>query len=326
MGEATKYNMKKREGQAEKVGPVKANEFDVIIIGGGGAGLTAAVYLARAGKKTLVVDRFKTTWDNAPIENYLGFENIVGKDLLEIFRKHARKFGAEIKMEEVLGAHDVGEGDDKHFVVTTDKGEYTSKWLIIATGLYYRKPPIADLEKFESKGVAYCVACDGYFFRGKKVFVVGSQSYAAHEAIQLLDYTKDITIFTNGEKTNINEALLKMLRENKIVVREEKIKVVFGEQMLRGVVLAGGERLAADGLFVAVGQAGPIELARQLGIFFEGPYLKVNDRFETNVGRVYAVGDCTGIVPQISTCSGSGAAAACNILAKMLGLAKYVQY
>ena len=157
----------------------------VAIIGGGPTGLNAAIYTARADRRTLVFDDGGgTTRDVDTMENVYGFpEGVTGPELVDLGREHARKYGAEIVEEEVVRI----EPDDERYRVETTVGEYAVDGVIIATGADYERPAVADVEAYEGHGVSYCVECDAYFYRDSPVAVVGDDNYAATEALMLLD-------------------------------------------------------------------------------------------------------------------------------------------
>ncbi|MHA1409090.1 MAG: NAD(P)/FAD-dependent oxidoreductase [Candidatus Odinarchaeia archaeon] len=298
------------------------DKYNIIIIGGGPAGLSAAIYSARANQKTLVIDRTGClNYKIGFIENYLGFpDGIEGKDLIQLGCKHIRKLGSDVKFEEALVVKMTPEGK---YIVETDKGEYEGEGLIIATGVTYKKVKIENIEKFEGRGVSYCVVCDGFFFRGKKVAVLGSKNYAAREALELLNYSDNIKIFTNGDEIKIDDRFLEKIKENNIDIETSKIQRLVGNDILEGVQLENGETIPLDGLFIAVGSSGTVDLAKKLGIIVEGNYIKVDDKQKTNLPKVYAAGDCTGGNRQIATAVGEGADAALNLISELSGITYY---
>lgn len=298
--------------------------YDVIVIGGGPAGLSAAIYTSRANYKTLLIDKGGClNYKIGMVHNYLGFpEGINGKDLIQLGCKHIKLLGSETINEEVLNV----KINDDLYIVETDKSSYTAKGLIIAMGVSYKKVNIANLEKFEGKGISYCVTCDGFFFRGKKVLVIGSKNYAAMEALELIDYTSDITIYTNGLNPEIDDQFLEKLKAKNIELKTKRIISFTGERMLEGIILEDGSTVKCDGVFIAVGSSGASDIALKLGIILEDGYIKVDHRQRTNLPRVYAAGDCTGGVRQIATAVGQGATAAVNLIAEFKGLEKTDYY
>ncbi len=298
--------------------------YDVIVIGGGPAGLSAAIYTSRANYKTLLIDKGGClNYKIGRVYNYLGFpEGIDGKELIQLGCKHIRLLGSETVNEEVLSV----KMQDDLYVVKTNRSSYAAKGLIIAMGVEYKKIDINNLEKFEGKGISYCVTCDGFFFRGKKVFVIGSKNYAAMEALELTDYTSDITIYTNGLKPEIDEGLLEKLKAKNIELKTQRIISFTGGKKLEGIILEDGSTVKCDGVFIAIGSSSAADIALKMGIILEGGYIKVDSKQRTNLPRVYAAGDCTGGVRQIATAVGQGATAAVNLIAELKGLASADYY
>lgn len=298
--------------------------MDVIVIGGGPAGLSAAVYTARADQETLVLDKGDgTTREVDYMENFYGFpDGISGEEIVARGEKHARKFGAEIRREEVVRVGDDGDGS---FVVETTDDEYEARGLVLATGASYESPAIADIDDFEGRGVSYCVECDAYFYRDRPVAMVGAGNYAAKEALMMLDYTDDVRVLTNGDEFTADPELASRLRDNAIEVITDPVDRVAGEGALERVVLRSGDAIEVDGLFVALGAAGGTDIAETLGIPQDGPYLQVNEDQSTTVDRVYAAGDLTGGNRQVATSVGEGADAAINLLEEFRGT-DYVDY
>jgi thioredoxin reductase (NADPH) len=298
--------------------------MDVIVIGGGPAGLSAAVYTARADQETLVLDKGDgTTREVDYMENFYGFpDGISGEEIVARGEEHARKFGAEIRRAEVVRVADDGDGG---FVVETTDDEYEARGLVLATGASYESPAIADIDDFEGRGVSYCVECDAYFYRDRPVAVVGGGNYAAKEALMMLDYTDDVRVLTNGDEFTAAPELASRLRDNAIEVITDPVDRVAGEGALERVVLRSGDAIEVDGLFVALGAAGGTDIAETLGIPQDGPYLQVNEDQSTTVDRVYAAGDLTGGNRQVATSVGEGADAAINLLEEFRGT-DYVDY
>jgi thioredoxin reductase (NADPH) len=296
---------------------------DVIVIGGGPAGLSAAVYTARADQETLVLDKGGGTTRGVDyMENFYGFpDGISGEEIVARGEAHATKFGAEIRREEVVRVAD----DDGHFVVETTDDEYEARGLVLATGASYETPAIADVDEYEGRGVSYCVECDAYFYRDRPVAVVGAGNYAAKEALMLLDYTDDVRVLTNGDAFDADPELADRLREHAVEVITDPVDRVAGEEELERVALRSGESIGVDGLFVALGAAGGTDIAETLGIPQDGPYLRVDEDQSTTVDRVYAAGDLTGGNRQVATSIGEGADAAINLLESFRGT-DYVDY
>jgi thioredoxin reductase (NADPH) len=306
-----------------------AESYDIIVLGAGPAGMSAAIYASRGNQKTLVLSSPGQGAINKveKLDNYLGFpEGITGEELMELAKKQAKRFGARFLTEEalVIKRDSSGEG----YVIETANHEFETKGIIIATGIKHERPKIENLKDFEGRGVSYCVVCDGFFHRDKKVAVIGSKDYAAKEALELLNYTRDVTIFTNGKELQVQESLLERLEENGIKISTDKCKSIYGTEMgtVGGMELENGERADLSGIFVAVGTSGATDFAKTLGIQVEGTTIKVDERMSTGVPYIYAAGDCTGGNRQVATAVGQGADAALNLIAELKGTDKYVDY
>lgn len=281
---------------------------DVLIIGQGPAGLSAAIYTARAGMDTLILGCAPKVAGDYAIDNYFGFtETISGKELIERGRIQAAKFGAEIRCERVLSIHLL---DDGSFEVVTEAGTVHAQAIILATGVSRVRPNIPDLARFEGKGVSYCVSCDGYFVRGKPVLVVGEGNFAANQALELLQYTPKVTLCTQGKEPAMNADFRRRLEEANIPIRTTSIQALEGDKFLEQVRFDDGTTLDVDGLFVAMGEASSSDFAYTLGLTRNGVFLEADCEQRTNVPGVFAAGDCVGRFLQISVAVGEGAIAA----------------
>lgn len=297
--------------------------LDVAIIGGGPAGLSAAVYTARADQETLVFDKGGgTTQDVDFMENVYGFpEGATGPELVEVGREQATKFGAEIVEEEVVRVAQEGE----NYLIETEADEYVVRGIVLATGASYKSPAIPHVDDYEGQGVSYCVECDAFFYRDAPVAVVGAGNYAAKEAMMLLDYTDDIRVLTNGDELAMDETLIEQLQDAEIEIVRTPVDHIVGDGVVEGVELDDGATLDVDGLFVALGAAGGTDIADMLGIPRDGSYLDVDEDQHTGVERVYAAGDITGGQRQVNVSVGEGTTAAINLLEDFRG-GSYVDY
>jgi thioredoxin reductase (NADPH) len=295
----------------------------VAIIGGGPTGLSAAIYTSRADRRTLVFDDGGgTTRGVDTMENVYGFpDGVTGPELVEVGREHARKYGARIVEEEVVRV--AADGDQYRVETAVDK--YTFDGIILATGASYERPAIANVEPFEGQGVSYCVECDAYFYRDRPVAVIGTDNYAATEALMLLDYTDDVRLLTNGSPLEANDDLQTRLDEAGIPVIDDRLDQLTGDEVLRAAVTRDGREISIDGLFVALGTAGGTDLAEMLGVPVENDSIVTEPDQSTPVDRVYAAGDVTGGHQQIATSVGEGARAAINLLEDLRG-ADYIDY
>lgn len=278
--------------------------YDAIIIGRGPAGISCAIYTIRANLSTLIIGKQDSVLVKTDkIENYYGFENpISGKELLSAGEKQARRLGAQIMDDQVIGIE-----KETNFKVTCVNGTYEARTVLIATGTPVVKAPVKKLEQFEGRGVSYCTTCDGFFYRKKKVGVLGYTDYAVHEALELRPFTDDITLYTNGMTLEISDANKDNLSQ--IKVNSSKIKELEGNEVIVNLVFEDGSRESIQGLFVAYGSASSTSFALKMGIAMNGKSIEVNDKMETNIPGLYAAGDCTGVFKQISVAVGQGALA-----------------
>jgi len=288
-------------------------ETETLIIGQGPAGLSAAIYTARGGIKTMLLGCDPKIAGDYDIDNYFGFhETISGKELIERGVAQAKRFGAEMLCDRVLAIHF---DDTGKYIVKTENDEYRACSVIFATGVSRKKPDIPGVDKFDGRGISWCVSCDGFFFKGKKVLVAGEGIYAANQAIELTDYTPDVAICTLGKENTITPEYMKRLRELNIPVIEKSIKELKGDDTLKGVVFNDGEEVNAAGIFIALGDASSTDFARSLGIITEGNFIQVDRDMKTNAPGIFAAGDCTGGFLQIAVAVGEGAVAARSAIA-----------
>ena len=264
--------------------------YDVIIIGSGPAGISASLYTKRAGLETLIVSKGIGTLDKVEkIENYYGTPNISGKEIQKIGDNQAKNLNIEIKNEEVMQI-DYG----RNFIVKTLNYEYEAKTIIIATGSNRKVANIKGIKEFEGKGVSYCTTCDGFFYKDKDVAVLGNKEYALHEAQNLLPIAKSVTMLTNGEQPVEK-------RTEGIEIKENKIREFRGTNSIEEIEFEDNTKKKIDGVFVALGTASSSDLARKLGVILDDKNnIKVDNKMETNIKGVYACGDCTGGILQIS--------------------------
>ena len=277
--------------------------YDVIIIGAGPAGISAGLYTQRANKKTLIIYNEKSSLEKAnKIENYYGFPNgISGKELYQNGIMQAKNLGIELKKEEVIKIEKIKET----FEVNTSNRKYISRNVILATGNKKNTPDIKGIKELEGKGISYCAICDGFFYRGKDVAVLGSGDYAISEVNDLLNVANKITILTNKKK-------VPDFRAENVKVETRGVIAVKGENQLESIELEDGTKLEVDGLFVAQGVAGSTDFARKLGALVKDNKIVVNDKMETTIQGLYACGDCVGGIYQIAKAINEGMIAGMN--------------
>ncbi len=290
--------------------------FDVVIIGGGPAGLTAAQYAARAGLKTIVIDKSPTAGAlgfTSRIENYPGVEQTLsGKELLDIFRRQALNFGAKYVEAQVVGVNITGNVKE----VFTMEGAYSGKTVILATGSMGRKPTIKGEAEFLGRGVSYCAICDAPFFRGKKVCVIGGSEEAVKEAGVLLRTCAEVYLISPAKKIGVEADHpvlgadnLKVLSGTTVTAIEgseivERIKIIDSEKRESGIELAG--------VFVYLHGSKPVVDFLTETVELSDSDCIVTDRMmETSIPGVYSAGDVTCVeVRQVVVAAANGAMAA----------------
>ena len=263
--------------------------YDVIIIGSGPAGISAAIYLKRAKKNVLIISKGESALEKAEkIDNYYGVSGISGKELYQIGIKQAKTLGIHIEYDEVTNI-----SFENKFIVTTANNNYESEYVIIATGTNRKTPNIKGIKEFEGKGVSYCAICDAFFYRNKEVSVLGNGRYAISEANELMNIAKGITILTDGKEAP-------EIRADNVRIDTRRIREVRGNQKIEEVEFEDNSKIKTDGIFVALGVAGSTEFAKKLGIITQKDRIVVNENMETNIPGIFACGDCVGGLLQVS--------------------------
>lgn len=276
-----------------------ANNFQAVIIGGGPAGVSAALYLARANIKTAIIENGPGALAKAhKIENYYGI-TASGLKLYAEGLEQAYSLGVTIIQDEVLA---VEYFDSFMLTLKNQADPLPAPVLILATGTKNITLKVPGLAELTGKGVSYCAVCDGFFFRQKNVAVLGSGAYALHEAEYLKHIAASVTVLTNGS----DEALVKAAG---FAVISTPLVNVSGENKLDAVHFADGSQLAADGLFIALGTADSTDIARKLGAQINGRFISVDADGATNIPGLFAAGDCTGGLMQVAKAVYDGAKA-----------------
>lgn len=291
--------------------------YDILIIGGGPAGLTAAIYAGRAGLSAAVFEKALeggAVTQTHVVENWPGFIRIEGGELGEKFAEHAKAFGAEIITAEVLKIS----YDNEYKYVELDNGKKVKgKVLIYATGAVPRKLGVPGEEEFRGRGVTYCAACDGYLFSGKDIVVVGGGDSACDEAHFLAKMVKSITMVQNLPYLTAAKVLQDRLLENKNVkvILNSLVKEIRGKDKVEEVVVVNNETgeekvIKAEGVFIYVGLVPKSDLLKDIVDINEYGYIKTDENMETNVPGIYAVGDVREKnLRQIVTAAADGAIA-----------------
>ena len=282
--------------------------FDVIIIGAGPAGISASIYTKRANLKTMIIYQNNSNLEKAElIENYYGFaKGITGIDLYNEGIKQAENLGVELKEEEVINI----KMNENGFEVITDKNEYKTKNIVLATGNKKNIPKIKGIQEFEGRGISYCAVCDGFFYRNKDIVVIGNGKYAIAETNELINLANQIIILTDGEKAP-------EFRADNVKIDTRKIEEIQGEKKVEQIKLEDNTIIKTDGIFVAKGVAGSNEFAKKLGIITNKDKIVVNEKMETNIPGIYACGDCTGGILQISKAVYEGTKAGLEVIKRV---------
>ena len=285
----------------------------LIIIGDGPAGASAALYALRGNIDTTVISKGYGALEKAhAIENYYGLATpLPGKELHDLGVSQVRKLGADIVSKEVVGIS----FDGKFKVLTADE-EFSADALIIATGTSRKVPRIKGIADFEGLGVSYCAVCDGFFHRRKDVAVLGSGKYALHEAQALLPIAGSVTVLTDGTSPEVEFP-------SEIKVDERKISHLDGSPMaLSTVVFDDSSSMTISGLFIAQGSASSTDLARKVGIATDSNKIVVDENMATNIPGIFACGDCTGGLLQVSKAVYDGATAGNSVVKYLRELTK----
>ncbi|HKZ45821.1 MAG TPA: thioredoxin-disulfide reductase [Thermodesulfobacteriota bacterium] len=289
--------------------------YDVIIIGGGPAGLTAGIYAQRARLKTLLLEKEMVGGQIAVsdvIENYPGFPSISGADLMEKFEGHAKGLGLEIRMTDVIAVEDMG----KEVIVKTSEGDLTARTVIVATGAKPRKLGISGEKEFTGKGVSYCATCDGPFFKGQRVLVIGGGDTAVKEAVYLSRIAGKVYIVHRRDQLRAEKIIqakalsipnIEMLWSH--VLKEIKGKKGVEKVVLQNLKDNSLKEIDAEGVFIFTGinpTTDFVDVEKD-----KSGFIKTGQDMQTSVKGIFAAGDCrTTPLKQVSTAVGDGAIAA----------------
>ena len=293
-------------------------KYDIVIVGAGPGGLTAGIYAGRQGTKNLIIDRDLAGGIGREVpemENYPGCENISGLELIEIMKTQAVKNCELHENENVL---EIIKNDDEYrFTIKTDKDSYLSKTVILATGSSHRELNAKGEEEFKGKGVSYCATCDGFFFQGRDIIMVGGGNSALQEALYLNNLGANVTVVHRRDEFRAQKHLQEQIKEKGInIIYNATVEEIKGDMLVDTVVLKDtqtGElsELSISGIFISVGYIPHTELAEQLGVNLdESGHIIIDKEQKTNIDYVYAIGDvCVGLKQWVVAC-GEGAVAA----------------
>lgn len=294
-------------------------EYDIVAIGGGPAGLTVGLYGGRMGLSTLILEKQLAGGAMAIsplIENYPGVEPVKGTVLTERFKEHALRFGAELKeLTEVVSI------DPKEKIIKTNTDEdYKAKTIVFTTGSRNRKLGIPGEEKYTGRGVSWCATCDGAFFRGKKVVVVGGSNSAAIEALHLIEIVGELNIVHRRNSMRAEQAYIDQINSKDIGFHwDSVVKEIIGDgNRVTGIKIVNvkteeEQEIPVDGVFISIGYDPNNELAAAAGIeLTQDGYIRVDRKMQTNINGIYAAGDITGGQKQLTTSTGQATEATMN--------------
>ncbi len=298
--------------------------YDIVVVGAGPAGLTAAIYACRADKKVLVLEKatFGGQITSSPcVENYPGYVKMSGNEFADKLLEQAMALGTDIEMAEATAIED----KDGLRLVRTDRGDFTARAVILATGAKHRPLGIANEEKFVGRGISYCAVCDGAFYRGKDVLMIGGGNSALQETVLLADMCKSVTVVQNLSFLTGEPRLIRKLeeKENVKIILSHVVDSLEGDTDLRRVVIRHAETgekkiLQTDGMFVCIGQMPENEAFANRVEVNEAGYIAAGEDCLTRDKAIFVAGDCrTKRVRQITTAAADGsvaAVAACRYL------------
>ena len=290
--------------------------YDIIVVGAGPAGLTAALYATRANKKVLVFEGKSyggQILNASKVDNYPGFESISGFELATNMYNQVTKRGVEVKNETVINI-------TKDLTVTTSNGTYQAKSIILATGAQNRKLNIPNEVEFIGRGVSYCATCDGNFFKGKDVAVVGGGNTALEDALYLSDIANKVYLIHRRDEFRGEEKYLDEIKtkSNIEIILNSNVTSINGNDMLESITINDDKNINISGLFIAVGQEPKNEMFKDVIDIDEKGYIKTDDGVHTNVDHIYVAGDCRNKqLKQLTTAVSDGSIAATMAIKEM---------
>lgn len=293
-------------------------ESDLVIIGGGPAGLSAGIYAVRSGLKTVIIERDALGGQIATtpiVENYPGFTQVGGKTLVDIMVSHALQYVQIFPGEEVV---DIEPGNPIN--VTTSRRRFHTKTVLLATGASHRHLGVPGESRLGGRGVSYCSTCDGPLFKGKKVVMIGGGNSAVTEALHLHHIGCDVTMIHRRDTLRAQDFLTQQLAKTNIpVLWNTEVKEIRGKERVEDILIVNSQTnetstLKVDGVFMAIGYRPAVDLATKIGVeLTPDGYIKQDSQHRTNIPGIYSAGDVEGGYKQIVTASGQGAGAAMTI-------------
>ena len=302
-----------------------AQDYDVVIIGGGPAGLTAAIYTGRANLSTMILEKGLPGGQIAQteeVENYPGFPDpIPGMELASRMQQQAEKFGAKIEMDEVQGIRHDPTAQPYPFTVAGYGGEYRAKSVILATGANPKRLNVPGEEEFWGRGVSTCATCDGFFYRGKKVVVVGGGDAAVEEGLFLTKFAEEVTLIHRRDSLRANKVAQARAFANPKMkfIWDTAVEEIKGEDNVNGVRLKNlktGEvrDMPTDGVFIFIGHIPNTDFVKGAVALREDGYVEVTEEIYTSVPMLFAAGDVSDYVyRQLATSVGAGTRAAMTV-------------
>ena len=294
--------------------------YDIIVVGGGPAGMTAAIYARRANKKVLVFEGKACggqILNATEVDNYPGFESISGYDLSQNMYNQALKLGAEFKFEMVKKI-------TKEKKVITDNGEYEAKAIILATGAENRRLNIVEEADYIGRGISYCATCDGNFFKGKDVAVVGGGNTALEDALYLANMCNKVYLIHRRDQFRGEDKYVEQIKlnDNIELILNSQVVDLIGEERLTQVTVKNNDEqertIDVSGLFIAVGQQPRNEMFADVVEIDEKGYIKAHDEVYTNVEGIYVAGDTRNkVLKQLTTAVSDGSLAATIAIKEM---------
>ena len=284
--------------------------YDVIIVGGGPAGITAGIYCQRANLKTVVFEKETIGGQIASsplVKNFPGFKSISGVELANNFYEQAEELGLPIEIEEVL---EIIPGDVNK--VVTDCGEYSSRAVIVATGAKYRLLGLPNEENLIGKGISFCTSCDGSFYKGKSVAVIGGANTAVTNALYMSNLCPKVYLVYRGSRLKCEKVLLDSLKEksNIEVIYNANVKEIVGNRVLESIILDNDRELKISGMFISIGMDAQTKLVKDLLPLSKQNYI-LSDDCSTIKTSIFVAGDCRHkTIRQLTTAMSDGAVAA----------------